>query len=252
MITAKDIEGLLAARHSKDVFVPQCKTGPTQCAHGLLIMDVWTMAKSWAHPLVTAYEIKVSRSDFVNDNKWRGYLDYCNSFYFVCPPKLIQPEELPKDTGLLWVSSTGTKLLTKRKAPYRDVPIPEDLYRYILMCRMRTGPDKEETVDYWHKWLMDKNARHVLGRSVSKALQVRLAEQVSRVTERQEEIERKIAVYERVQKICEDLGIDHDYPWAIESRIKQAVAAIPVGLIDNMEIALAKLKELTKTEGATT
>lgn len=248
MITAKDIEGLLATRHSQDVFIPQCKTGPTQCADGLRIMDAWAMAKSWANPLATAYEIKVSRSDFVNDNKWRGYLDYCNSFYFVCPPKLIQPEELPKDTGLLWVSSTGTKLLTKRKAPYRDVPIPEDLYRYILMCRTRTGPDKEETVDYWCKWLMDKDARHVLGRSVSKALQVRLAEQVSKVTERQTDLEHKIRMYERVQKICEDLGIDLDHPWRLESRIKQAVAAIPPGLIDDMEIALAKLKTLTERD----
>ena len=51
---------------------------------------------------VRGYEIKVSRSDFVNDTKWQDYLPYCHQFYFVCPPDLIQPDELPKEIGLMY------------------------------------------------------------------------------------------------------------------------------------------------------
>lgn len=52
---------------------------------------------------VNGYEVKISRSDFKSDDKWTEYLPFCNKFYFVCPPDLIQPSELPKEIGLIYV-----------------------------------------------------------------------------------------------------------------------------------------------------
>lgn len=79
---AKNILRLLEAKHSKDLLIPECKDGPTQSVSEHLRMDAWVMNRSWAHPCYTAYEIKVTRSDFLNDRKWRGYLPYCNEFFF--------------------------------------------------------------------------------------------------------------------------------------------------------------------------
>ena len=85
-ITAQTVLELLAAKHSRDVFVPECKNGATHFADGMQKIDAWAMKKSWASPCVTAHEIKVSRADFLKDDKWPGYLPYCNQFYFVTTP----------------------------------------------------------------------------------------------------------------------------------------------------------------------
>lgn len=51
-----------------------------------------------------AYEIKVSRSDFLQElrrpNKRRLALAWSNAFYFLAPVGLIKPEELPVECGL--------------------------------------------------------------------------------------------------------------------------------------------------------
>ena len=53
-------------------------------------------------------------------DKWRGYLPYCNQFYFVTPPGLVDPGEVGSDAGLIVCSKNATRLYTKRKAPTRD------------------------------------------------------------------------------------------------------------------------------------
>ncbi len=135
MISSKTILEALSYKHSEDIFIPECKNGSSFGGH--LRMDAWVLKRSWAHPLAIGYEIKVSRGDYEADEKWRGYMEYCNEFYFVCPSNLIQPDELPDDTGLFWLSKTGTRLYKKKKAKYRNLTIPEDLYRYILMWRTK-------------------------------------------------------------------------------------------------------------------
>ena len=134
-ISTSDILDLLRYKHREDVFVSECKDGPTWSGKGHHRMDAWTMKRKWTHPLTIAYEIKKSRSDFLRDNKWSAYLPCCNQLFFVCPNGLIQPQEVDERCGLMWVSETGRTLLTKRIAPNRDLVISENVYRYILMCR---------------------------------------------------------------------------------------------------------------------
>jgi hypothetical protein len=53
----------------------------------------------------TIVEIKVAKTDLVNDGKWLDYLDYCDRFFWAVPPHLarILEEEryLPGEAGLI-------------------------------------------------------------------------------------------------------------------------------------------------------
>jgi hypothetical protein len=133
---AQILLNFLRQKHDADVFVPECKDGPTHYTN-YLRMDAWVMTRSWANPMSIVYEIKCSRNDFLNDQKWRNYLHYCNEFYFVTPKGTIQPNELPAEVGLLEGTTNLKRLICRKRAVYRDLEVPESVYRYILMCRAR-------------------------------------------------------------------------------------------------------------------
>jgi len=40
------------------------------------------MPRPLLNPACTGYDIKISRSDFLGDEKWTGYLPLCNLLYF--------------------------------------------------------------------------------------------------------------------------------------------------------------------------
>lgn len=137
--TAEKITDLLAQKHREDLFVPQCRNGPSwSAARGQLrVMDAWAMNRSWAHTTFTGYEVKVARSDFLSDQKWQLYLPFCNFFSFVCPSRLIEGRELAEGVGLIWVSSKG-KLVTKVRPTPRKVDAERvlPLLLYVLMSRV--------------------------------------------------------------------------------------------------------------------
>lgn len=69
-------------------------------------IDVWAIEPNSAKGcLATAYEVKVSRADFMRDVanplKQRGARLFSDQFYYVALPKLIRPEEVPDWAGLL-------------------------------------------------------------------------------------------------------------------------------------------------------
>ncbi|MFH1999166.1 MAG: MmcB family DNA repair protein, partial [Planctomycetota bacterium] len=170
---AASIYKLLEAKHCKDVIIPECKDGPT---HGVRHsrLDAWTMARSWAHPLMTGYEIKISRSDFLQDRKWTNYLCLCNEFYFVCPWGLIGVHEVPDDAGLMWVSKNLSRVYTKKKAPYRNIEPPTALMTYLIMNYCSTscniGTKNTANREYWANWLNEKKLDRDLGYRVGAAL----------------------------------------------------------------------------------
>lgn len=227
-MTAQDILKCLARKHAKDVFVSECKDGPSQASNHVR-MDAWVMNRSWVNACVTAYEIKVSRSDFLKDEKWQTYLPCCNKFYFVCPYKLIQPEEVPAQAGLLWVTAKATRAHTKRKAPYRDVEIPETLWRYILMCRARigyeymTGDGHRET--YWREWLKKKKAKRELGYAVSRSM----GEQYHEMERQVDRMKELVEGYDLVTQRLRELGFDpkrpvNEWNWEpVERKVKGQV-----------------------------
>ena len=53
---------------------------------------------------VRGFEIKVTRADFLRDEKWQLYSEFCSSLSIACPKGLIQKSEVADPFGLLWVS----------------------------------------------------------------------------------------------------------------------------------------------------
>lgn len=209
-IRASEITRLLGVRHKNDVFVPECKNGPTHTASHRRL-DAWVMSKSWSKPLVTGYEIKVSRSDFLSDDKWHDYLDYCNEFYFVTPYKMISPDEIPAGTGLLWVSKHGVRLFKKRAAEYRDIEIPQSVFRYILMCRAHIqAPNyyREGSQEYWSKWLENKKIDYEFGYRVSKSIRAEIDKEIKVVGDENKRLQEKIKSLETIKTMLEEAGIN--------------------------------------------
>lgn len=249
-VNAKTLVGLLANRHSKDVFVPECKNGPSMIGSHLR-MDAWAMKKSWTRPLTTAYEVKVSRGDFLRDQKWPAYLDYCNELYFVCPAGLISPDELPENVGLLWASKNGTRLFTKRKAVHREQDIPEELFRYLLMSRTEVVSDHFDQPlqrgrrEYWEQWLENKEIDFRFGQRVSRAIRKRVDERITQVERENADLLRRMENYDEIRRIIEEAGLDPNFtsPWRFRSRLTELMASVPPDLADACRSAEVSLKE---------
>ncbi len=156
-------------------FFAEVKDGPTYT--GMLKFDAVAIKKSWTQPCITGYEIKVSRSDFLNDEKWPGYLENCNKFIFVCPAGLIQPEELPATVGLMTFNPDNGALSTRKAAVLRPIDPPTGMYLYLIMNRVKEthhpffGSVREEL----EAWVKDKEERKTLGYAVSSKLIKRLS-----------------------------------------------------------------------------
>ncbi len=251
-ITADHIVGLLAAKHCKDTVIPECKTGPSQFT-GCLRIDVWVMANSWTQPTITAYEIKVSRSDFRGDKKWRGYLDYCNEFYFVCPSDLISATEVPDEAGLLWVARTGSRLYTKKKAPYRSVDIPDTLWRYLLMWRTCIVEERNKFLakdrGFWEQWLKDKTVDAAFGQHVGRSIRHRIEAEIKNVRTENKKLQERIEACAVLEKKLQEMGVEADDwnpAYTAKQKLQELTKIIPRGLKFQVGSLIDKLGELNE------
>ena len=114
--------------------------GQLSCNPGTQRADVIDFNKSYTKFCVNIYEIKVSRADFLSDirtKKWRGYLNFCDRFYFATPSNLINKKEVPDEAGLYVRGEKGwTCIKAAQKAP-PDFVIPIDMLMSMLFMRQR-------------------------------------------------------------------------------------------------------------------
>lgn len=241
-MTSQQIISILSARHADDVFVPECKDGPSMYGNHSRL-DAWAMKRSWSSPLTIGYEVKISRADYAQDTKWQNYLPLCNQLFFVCPHGLIQPQEVPSECGLIWISKTGTRAYSKKKASHRDVEIPESLWRYILMSRAVIGCERDEKtssasrMQRLKEWVSIKDEKAELSRHVSQ----RIRDKVYTVERENEELRRQNDRLESVKELCEELGVDPKY--AYKSRISLELRKIQSGIAAELKDAAAKMKK---------
>lgn len=217
-------------RQHPDIFLTQVKTGPTQTANRgqLFILDGLAIKPSWANPCLTGYEVKVSRSDFVGDQKWPAYLNYCHQFNFVCPSKLIQPEELPAEVGLIWCNQETRALSTRKKAVYRPIETPWNLLYYIIIARTdrERHPFFSSCRDLLEAYVADRAERRELGYQVGS----KLAKDVRDLANELGELKRKLSAAEargrqagEYERALRELGIPICWGW--EERLKERLNA---------------------------
>jgi hypothetical protein len=165
-VTSLGIKNALAKKHRREFFITECKTGPTTT--GLYKFDGIAIYKSWTRPQIRGYEIKISRSDFLGDNKFYNYLPYCHEMYFVVPTGLIDRAEIPTEIGLINYNPKTGGLNTKKKAIYRNIEINADMLFYIFMNRI-DGDKPQFTSDkaeFFKAWLENKESNRRLADQV--------------------------------------------------------------------------------------
>jgi hypothetical protein len=239
-----NILGLLATRHSKDVFVPECKVGPSAYC-GSPRLDAWAMACSWTSPRTWGYEIKLTRSDFFGDEKWQNYLPYCNQLFFVVPWGLVRPEEVPGGCGLLWASSNLTRLYSKRKAEHREIEEPVELLKSVLM-RLDATRD-EDSAAYWARELANKKSR-TIGQKVAKQIAKTATAEICQIRKDNKQLRAENKRLAAAKRIFESLGITSDtYVYNMRRQVERSLALLNGGSLaqhlQNVEQACARARE---------
>ena len=241
---------LLRDKHADDVFVAECKDGPTQGVANHSKLDAWVMPRSWTQPHLTGYEIKVSRSDFLGDEKWRNYLPLCNYLYFATAPGIINPTELPPAIGLIEASVTGSRLFIKRKAQYREIPEPSSLFRYVLMCRATVGGETREPssrLAYWQEWMKKCEFEYSFGHSVSRRIREVVDSQIAKVADENRRLREQMELFTKHRELLKKLGLDEQCGvWGFENRLKSAVAGMNPDDLRNIKNAADAIAQLLK------
>lgn len=237
----------LRARHADDVFIEECKNGPTWTGKHRRL-DGWAMLKTWSPVTMIGYEVKVSRSDFVGDGKWPEYLPLCHQLYFVCAKGVAKSEELPAEVGLMELA--GTRLVTRKKAPYRTIELPAKLLVYVLMsrldavrCERVTVAGRSATLDYWRKWLDTCREAKDIGWSVSR----RVRELVDQVQRKENELAGREQAVKQAYEELKRIGIEPGDSWQMIRQIDRMSGAAEqrelVQRLDHFESALRTFRQ---------
>lgn len=219
---------MLAAKHASDVFVPECKDGPTY-TRSHLRLDAWVLLKTWSPITTIGYEIKVDRGDWRRDDKLHQYMPLCNLLYVVAPKGIVPADELPSGVGLMEPVGTAGRLLTRRKAARREVNLPAELMVYVLMCRAKITRDSNDyaAIDGrgWRtkqlrEWVDGKEERRSLSYAVSRKIQQVFDEQERELNAERRRNDELASVRKRI----EELGFDPAQPlstWQVQARLEE-------------------------------
>jgi len=260
-VTAGTVRSALRNRHRKEVFIEEVKNGRSWGSN-LRIMDAWALKLSWSPVATIGYEIKVSRQDFLQDNKWPNYLKLCHQLYFVAPKGLIAKEELPPEVGLLELLGKS-RLVSRKKAPYRrEVNATQDFENLLLYLAMRCGPvqmrdEIEDSVGpkaYWEKWLQSKRDDLDLGRDVGREMRRRVLD----LKVREDALETREAAVKTSEEFIREHGLKPDrHRFYLDSQLARLRQALPEGLTYEMDLlakrltnAVERLKEMEKQSNA--
>lgn len=196
------IEYLLSKKYedSQFFFMTQVKNGRSFNSDGLLILDGLAIAKSWSHPKMIWFEIKVSRWDFLQDNKWVHYQKYVNEFYFVCPEWLIQKEELPDNVWLMYCKEDSTRIVKKPK--FMPNSPDKEMLLYIIYNRLKSvkRPEPKKYRTNIENWMEDKIRTRELGLRFKNKLVTKLEEQeqaIERLDRENKEQTHKLDIIEK-------------------------------------------------------
>lgn len=100
--------------------------------------DVITIKPSYNRFNLDIYEVKVTRSDFLQDirkHKYEKYLPHCNRLYFAVKSGICKKEEIPDSVGLIVRGEKGWS--TIKTAKKRDVVFEQQMMLSLLFFNGR-------------------------------------------------------------------------------------------------------------------
>jgi hypothetical protein len=112
--------------------------------------DVYCLDKSFVRPSPTAYEVKISISDFradVTAGKWQAYLDYAGAVFFAAPAGLLSVKEIPPMCGLIVRHEVAWRL-AKKATPVPRIIAQDALIKLLIDGIEREGP--RQRAKHWH------------------------------------------------------------------------------------------------------
>lgn len=253
IITAKDIKGALARRHSKDVFYTEVNTSFTGGPLGR--MDAWAMKPSYSAPCIFAYEVKVTRYDFLQDHKLQQYSAFCNELYVACAPGVVSSfTELPEGCGWLEMQewNDSYRLRLKRKAAFHEATIPESFWKSLVMHHASSDSDSSAEGFYKNRYNAKTIKEYLDGKSEFLDIGSRLAErmaQYERVDKEQVKQARRIADILKAKLGVLGWGesLSAENVDRIEARLDKALGV--KSLIEQLESTRRKIEDLEESMG---
>lgn len=239
--SAVSLNRLLEARHAGEVYVSECKMG----AAGSRTLDGWALLPTWSPMTTIGYEIKVSRSDWVRDQKYELYREACHLFYVVAPKGIVAKSELPAGVGLLEPvgEGTGARLLSRVK-PTRQTPTPDKLISLMAYALMwRSAPEthsRDQRAAVWRRWVEQRGSI----RSVDHLVKGRMRQTLKDAESARHKAEATEAGLQAAAAVLAELGIAvTSDPWMIRRRVCEAF-----GADKSLEVVRAAVSALQRVE----
>ncbi|ARQ95305.1 hypothetical protein [Bradyrhizobium phage BDU-MI-1] len=150
----------LPKRHARGcVAIPELRIGCGYAGGADRSIDLWVIdANATKGCTATSYEIKISRADFKKDLeqplKQRGARLFSDQFFYVAPPGLIKPEEVPVWAGLLEPTGhnwTPFKVIVPAPIRSKDAPswplVVSMLRREVIVVPEEIVVDPQVTIN---------------------------------------------------------------------------------------------------------
>lgn len=210
-------------------------------------------------PQIHAYEIKVGRGDLISDlnsDKWRKYLEHCQSVTFAFPQGLAKKEEIPAECGVM--IRTGRGWRTERRAQNLGTACSIQAMAKLLTCHPAREP-----YPGMQKWEADDQQRtarskflqaagHRFGRALA-SLAADVAEGKDPTAEAQARADQIIdratneakIIRAKLEPVLTALGIpEGTSEWEVASRIRDAAANLNADArVARVEAALATARK---------
>jgi len=252
----KAINSLITYRHREDMLFAEAMQGSSRRVDAGVSrrrLDYWVVVPSWSKPRYIGYEVKVSRSDFLRDDKAHTYESQCTEFIWVTAKGVVHDiREIPEGHGWQELSANGARIVTKKKAP-RIKPDTNAIHNAIKSVLMRAiapraGLTKRE---FFEVWLERREIDNTLGRMVSRKLRQEITEKINKVEAENIRLKRENKHLQSVKEMIEDADLKHCYSSAgvaqqLIAQAKEAASGISVGTIQRIDRARVKLERITK------
>lgn len=129
--------------------------------------DVYSIEPTFQRLSAMAYEVKVSRADFLSDvttGKALGYLTYAGALAFAVPKGLVRKDEVPAGCGLIERSDTGWRWARKPKInPISNLPFQAWMKLLIDGCGRDRGVGLTPGPRRNDEWRHAERVRKLLG-----------------------------------------------------------------------------------------